>query len=180
MAKAFEVMATMVIKAWNLVVKNSDKRMIVKLSAEELERDGREIADGEGDAAPFIHGYAAANGPVRTAHAPPECWDPPQVNAGGSRLGMPTGRAQAFQADDAKELPASVSGLSRLCPDTKKGEGMGDYKSTRPKLGYEKAWRPDHTSTLDLDTVNDLGILYKDQGKLDEAEKMCQRSGPGS
>jgi hypothetical protein len=57
---------------------------------------------------------------------------------------------------------------------------MGDYKSTRPKLGYEKAWRPDHTSTLDLDTVNDLGILYKDQGKLDEAEKMCQRSGPGS
>jgi hypothetical protein len=76
MATTFKVMATMMIKAWNLVVKNSDKRMIVKLSAEELERDDREIADGEGDAAPFIHGYAAANGPVRTAHAPPECWDP--------------------------------------------------------------------------------------------------------
>ena len=28
----------------------------------------------------------------------------------------------------------------------------------------------DHTSTLD--TVNKLGILYKDQGKLAEAEKM--------
>ncbi|KAN0078814.1 hypothetical protein V8E54_005327 [Elaphomyces granulatus] len=38
----------------------------------------------------------------------------------------------------------------------------------------EKAWGPDHTSTLD--TVNDLGALYVDQGKLDEAEKMFQRA----
>ena len=53
-AKAFEVMATIVIKAWNLVViKNLDKMMIVKLSVEELEGDGREIADGEGDVVPF-------------------------------------------------------------------------------------------------------------------------------
>jgi tetratricopeptide (TPR) repeat protein len=44
----------------------------------------------------------------------------------------------------------------------------------RALRGYEKAWGPDHTSTLD--TVNNLGNLYADQGKLDEAEKMLQRA----
>jgi hypothetical protein len=33
---------------------------------------------------------------------------------------------------------------------------------------------PHHTSTLDA--VNNLGDLYTSQGKLDEAEKMCQRA----
>ncbi|KAN0070367.1 TPR-like protein [Elaphomyces granulatus] len=46
-----------------------------------------------------------------------------------------------------------------------------DHTST---LDTEKAWGPDHTSTLD--TVNNLGVLYADQGKLDEAEKMYQRA----
>ena len=40
--------------------------------------------------------------------------------------------------------------------------------------GYEKAWGPEHTSTLD--TVNNLGNLYKNQGKMDEAKKMYQRA----
>jgi hypothetical protein len=40
----------------------------------------------------------------------------------------------------------------------------------RALQGYEKAWGPEHTSTLD--TVNDLGLLYADQGKMDEAEEM--------
>ncbi len=40
--------------------------------------------------------------------------------------------------------------------------------------GYEKALGPEHTSTLD--TVNNLGRLYKDQGKLAEAEKMYERA----
>ena len=40
--------------------------------------------------------------------------------------------------------------------------------------GYEKAWGPDHTSTLD--TVNNLGALYADQGKHSEAEKMYRRA----
>jgi len=40
--------------------------------------------------------------------------------------------------------------------------------------GYEKAWGPDHTSTLD--TVNNLGTLYADLGRLDEAEKIYQRA----
>ena len=44
----------------------------------------------------------------------------------------------------------------------------------RALQGYEKAWGPDHTSTLD--TVNNLGNLYKNQGKLAEAEQMYQRA----
>jgi tetratricopeptide (TPR) repeat protein len=35
----------------------------------------------------------------------------------------------------------------------------------------EKAWGPDHTSTL-----NTVGNLYANQGKLDEAEEMYQRA----
>src|SRR3984957_12460722 len=46
------------------------------------------------------------------------------------------------------------------------------YRRALP--GCEKAWGPDHASTLD--TVNNLGDLYISQGKLDEAEKMCQRA----
>ncbi|KAK5202230.1 hypothetical protein LTR41_012026 [Exophiala xenobiotica] len=38
----------------------------------------------------------------------------------------------------------------------------------------ENTLGPDHTLTLG--TVNDLGALYRDQGKLDEAEKMFQRA----
>ena len=37
-------------------------------------------------------------------------------------------------------------------------------------IGKEKALRPDDISTLH--TVNNLGILYRDQGKLAEAEQM--------
>ena len=36
--------------------------------------------------------------------------------------------------------------------------------------GYEKAWAAEHSSTLN--TVNNLGILYKNQGKMAEAEDM--------
>jgi tetratricopeptide (TPR) repeat protein len=44
----------------------------------------------------------------------------------------------------------------------------------RALRGYEKAWGPEHTSTLD--TVNNLGNLYANQGKLVEAEQMYQRA----
>jgi tetratricopeptide (TPR) repeat protein len=44
----------------------------------------------------------------------------------------------------------------------------------RALAGYEKVLGPDHTSTLD--TVNNLGLLYGDQGKLDEAEQMYMRA----
>ena len=44
----------------------------------------------------------------------------------------------------------------------------------RALAGHEKALGPDHTSTLA--TVSNLGNLYRDQGKLHEAERMYQRS----
>ncbi|MCJ1457641.1 hypothetical protein MMC28_008010 [Mycoblastus sanguinarius] len=44
----------------------------------------------------------------------------------------------------------------------------------RALTGYEKAWGPEHTSTLD--TVNNLGNLYSNQGKMKEAEDMYLRA----
>jgi tetratricopeptide (TPR) repeat protein len=44
----------------------------------------------------------------------------------------------------------------------------------RALQGKEKALGADHTSTLD--TVNNLAVLYTNQGKLDEAEKMYERA----
>jgi tetratricopeptide (TPR) repeat protein len=43
----------------------------------------------------------------------------------------------------------------------------------RALRGKEDALGPTHTSTLD--TVNNLGNLYKAQGRLDEAEQMYER-----
>ncbi|KAF7504126.1 hypothetical protein GJ744_002644 [Endocarpon pusillum] len=47
----------------------------------------------------------------------------------------------------------------------------------RALAGYEKALGPDQTSTLD--PVNNLGILYSGQGKLDEAGEMYMRATAG-
>ena len=44
----------------------------------------------------------------------------------------------------------------------------------RALTGKEKAWGPEHTSTLD--TVNNLGNLYSNQGKMKEAEDMYLRA----
>ena len=44
----------------------------------------------------------------------------------------------------------------------------------RALVGCEKALGTDHTSTLR--TVNNLGNLYSNQGKLKEAEEMYQRA----
>jgi len=43
--------------------------------------------------------------------------------------------------------------------------------------GYGKALGPDHTSTLS--TVNNLGNLYRDQGKLAKAEQIYVRAPAG-
>jgi hypothetical protein len=45
---------------------------------------------------------------------------------------------------------------------------------SRALAGYEKAWGPDHTSTLSM--VNNLGSLYADQDKLNETENMYSRA----
>ena len=44
----------------------------------------------------------------------------------------------------------------------------------RALKGYEKAWGAEHTSTLS--TVNNLAVLYSDQGKIAEAEAMYMRA----
>ncbi|KFA80603.1 hypothetical protein S40288_10274, partial [Stachybotrys chartarum IBT 40288] len=44
----------------------------------------------------------------------------------------------------------------------------------RALQGKEKAWGPEHTSTLDI--VNNLAILYKAQGRLKDAEDMYNRA----
>ena len=44
----------------------------------------------------------------------------------------------------------------------------------RALAGFEKAWGPDHISTLE--TVNNLGTLYWKQGKMEEAEAMHLRA----
>ena len=44
----------------------------------------------------------------------------------------------------------------------------------RALRGKEKAWGVEHTSTLG--TVNNLGVLYADQGKMAEAEEMYMRA----
>jgi hypothetical protein len=46
----------------------------------------------------------------------------------------------------------------------------------RALRGMDKAWGLEHTSTLD--TINNLGLLYADQGKMAEAEKMMPRREP--
>jgi tetratricopeptide (TPR) repeat protein len=44
----------------------------------------------------------------------------------------------------------------------------------RALQGYEKAWGPEHASTLS--TVNNLGALYANLSRLDDAEQMYQRA----
>lgn len=44
----------------------------------------------------------------------------------------------------------------------------------RALRGYKKARGEDHTSTLD--TFNNLGNLYKDLGKMEEAESVYSRA----
>jgi tetratricopeptide (TPR) repeat protein len=67
----------------------------------------------------------------------------------------------------------SLHMLGSLCADQDKlDEAEQIYQ--RALQGKEKAWGPEHTSTLD--TVKNLAILYKTQGKLNEAEQMYQRA----
>jgi tetratricopeptide (TPR) repeat protein len=45
---------------------------------------------------------------------------------------------------------------------------------TKALAGYEKALEPDHILTLNV--VRNLEVLYRAQGKLNEAEQMYKRS----
>ena len=44
----------------------------------------------------------------------------------------------------------------------------------RALAGYEKALEPDHPDTLRV--IHNLGVLYRQRGQIDEAEKMLKRS----
>ena len=44
----------------------------------------------------------------------------------------------------------------------------------RTFIGYENAWGTKYTSTVH--TANNLGVLYREQGKMDEAEVMYRRA----
>lgn len=52
--------------------------------------------------------------------------------------------------------------------------GKAEKMYQRALEGKEKAWGPDHISTLD--TVSSLGNIYSSQGKLADAEKLHQRA----
>ncbi|MCJ1348337.1 hypothetical protein MMC31_006568, partial [Peltigera leucophlebia] len=73
----------------------------------------------------------------------------------------------------SSELSLAFHRLATLYLDQgKMAEAEAMY--LRALAGKEKAWGPDHTSTLD--TVNYLGALYSDQGKMAEAEAMFLRA----
>jgi tetratricopeptide (TPR) repeat protein len=73
---------------------------------------------------------------------------------------------------EASVRPGHFHNLGYLLDDEDRQRAEKMYQ--RALQGREKAWGPEHTSTLD--TVNNLGILYKNLGRLDEAEKMYQRA----
>jgi tetratricopeptide (TPR) repeat protein len=68
--------------------------------------------------------------------------------------------------------PRYLHSLGYLLQDEDKWRATEMYQ--RALQGKEKAWGLEHTSTLD--TVNNLGALYADLGRLDEAKKMYQRA----
>ena len=54
-----------------------------------------------------------------------------------------------------------------------KSQGIAEKMYQRALQGKEKAWSLDHPSTFS--TINNLGLLYVDQGRLGDAEKMYLR-----
>ncbi|KAH9203606.1 hypothetical protein DL95DRAFT_418908 [Leptodontidium sp. 2 PMI_412] len=100
----------------------------------------------------------------------------PQVRATpAQREAVAIGDKQAL-----KLLEDAATGVDSLLQKTVKEVIAGHQysnigiKGQASLQGKEKAWGPEHTSTLN--TVNNLGLLYADQGKLVEAEQMYQRA----
>ena len=75
-------------------------------------------------------------------------------------------------AVEALMQPGSFYSLGYLLNEEDRQRAEQMYQ--RALAGYEKASGPQHTSTLD--TVNNLGLLYADLGRLEEAEQMYQRA----
>ena len=64
--------------------------------------------------------------------------------------------------------------MSRNNSYTKVAVTNGLTPYNRALAGYEKAFGPEHTSTLD--TVNSLGELYRNEGRLKDAVMMYKRA----
>ncbi|KAL5316295.1 hypothetical protein ACEPPN_015340 [Leptodophora sp. 'Broadleaf-Isolate-01'] len=79
--------------------------------------------------------------------------------------------ANSLVVDD--ELADDCHNLGYLYADQGKLD-LAEQMYQRALQSKEKAWGPEHTSTLD--TVNNLAALYENQGKLDLAERMYQRA----
>jgi tetratricopeptide (TPR) repeat protein len=82
------------------------------------------------------------------------------------------GRSDEKRAVEASIRPDHFHMLAYLLGNEDRQQAEKMYQ--RALQGYEKAWGPEHTSALT--TVNNLGALYADLGRLDEAEKMYQRA----
>ncbi|KAF2813521.1 uncharacterized protein BDZ99DRAFT_412343 [Mytilinidion resinicola] len=77
-------------------------------------------------------------------------------------------RTRPAGQDDDKSMHGAIHNLGMLYVDQGKLDEAEEMYQ-RALQGKEKAWGPEHTSTLD--TVNNLGLLYADLRRLDEAER---------
>jgi len=82
------------------------------------------------------------------------------------------GGSEKQRAVGALPTPGHFYSLGYLLDTKDRQRAVQMYQ--RALQGYEKAWGPEHTSTLHA--VNNLGVLYKNLDRLDEAEKMYQRA----
>ncbi|KAH6623745.1 hypothetical protein F5144DRAFT_633030 [Chaetomium tenue] len=71
---------------------------------------------------------------------------------------------------ESAEVPGALGRLYANQGRYKEAEAMFD----RALEGKEKAWGPDHTSTLSA--IYNLGLLYRNQGRYKEAEAMYKRA----
>ncbi|CAH0020139.1 unnamed protein product [Clonostachys rhizophaga] len=78
--------------------------------------------------------------------------------------------AKTQQLQNREWIPAVLGNLYAVQGRLKEAEDMYN----RALQGKEKAWGPEHTSTLD--TVNNLGFLYANQSRWKEAEDMYHRA----
>ena len=94
----------------------------------------------------------------------------------GARRVLPHARMAAsrhLKMQEAKGLENELHDIASFMQDWEiSTEVEGIY--LRALQGMEEAWGVKHTSTLS--TVNNLGVLYKDQGRMKEAEEMYMRA----
>jgi tetratricopeptide (TPR) repeat protein len=104
---------------------------------------------------------------------------PPTKDAGDMRAArklLPHARMAATRHVKMREVANLELKLHQVACFMQDWESSQEVESlyVRALRGYEEAWGAKHTSTLQ--TVNNLGALYADQGKMKEAEEMFLRA----